>query len=121
MQNSRDVINTDLQYICEELNEELISFSGKRVLITGGAGSIGSEIAMQLIKSECNKICILDNSELNMHNFIKKKFKRYKLIKWVIFKTKPSSLLIGSCLINTFVYLTSSLEYKPIEGALASL
>ncbi|AEA80547.1 nucleotide-diphosphate-sugar epimerase, membrane associated [Candidatus Pelagibacter sp. IMCC9063] len=52
----------------------LKSFRNKNILITGGAGSIGSEIAMQLIKSECNKICILDNSELNMHNFIKKNY-----------------------------------------------
>ena len=49
MQNSRDVINTDLQYICEELNEELISFSGKRVLITGGAGFLGYYLVQSIL------------------------------------------------------------------------
>ena len=49
MQNSGDVINTDLQYICEELNEELISFSGKRVLITGGAGFLGYYLVQSIL------------------------------------------------------------------------
>lgn len=41
MKNSSDVINTDLNYICENLREELPMLSGKRLLIAGGAGFLG--------------------------------------------------------------------------------
>ena len=49
MKNSTDVINSDLKYICKELEEELISLSGKRVLITGGAGFLGYYLVKSII------------------------------------------------------------------------
>ena len=39
----------------------------KDVLVTGGAGSIGSEICRQVIKKGVEKLRILDNSEFNLH------------------------------------------------------
>lgn len=41
---------------------------GKNVLITGGAGSIGSEIVRQIINFNPNKILILDQAESPLHN-----------------------------------------------------
>lgn len=41
---------------------------GKTVLITGGAGSIGSEIVRQVINFEPHKIVILDQAESPLHN-----------------------------------------------------
>lgn len=41
---------------------------GKRVMITGGAGSIGSEIVRQLIKFNPYKIIILDQAESPLHS-----------------------------------------------------
>lgn len=38
-------------------------YKGRKVLITGGAGSIGSEIVKQLIDLEVEKVIIYDNSE----------------------------------------------------------
>ncbi len=41
MESSQDVIHKDLEYICNNLLEEFASLSGKRLLITGGAGFLG--------------------------------------------------------------------------------
>lgn len=49
MKNSIDVVNADLHYICDELGEELISLSGKRVLITGGAGFLGYYLVQSIL------------------------------------------------------------------------
>ena len=41
-------------------------FDKKIILVTGGAGSIGSEISKQLSRSEPKKLIIIDNSEYNL-------------------------------------------------------
>ncbi|MGV8930456.1 MAG: SDR family NAD(P)-dependent oxidoreductase, partial [Brevundimonas sp.] len=40
--------------------------AGKRVLVTGGGGSIGSEIARQLIQLGCHQLTIIDHSEFQL-------------------------------------------------------
>ncbi len=40
--------------------------AGKRVLVTGGGGSIGSEIARQLVQLGCSRLTILDHSEFQL-------------------------------------------------------
>ncbi len=39
--NSQTVINEDLTYICNNLQEEFAALSGKKLLITGGGGFLG--------------------------------------------------------------------------------
>lgn len=41
MLNAADVINSDLDYVCDQLKHEFEKLSGKRLLITGGAGFLG--------------------------------------------------------------------------------
>lgn len=43
------------------------SISGKRVLITGGGGSIGSELCRQVMALEPASIAIVENSEFNLY------------------------------------------------------
>lgn len=43
-------------------------FKGKKVLVTGGSGSIGSGIIKILIKKKCNVIRILSNDENGIYN-----------------------------------------------------
>ncbi|MCC1483495.1 polysaccharide biosynthesis protein [Winogradskyella immobilis] len=43
-------------------------YKNKTILITGGAGSIGSELVKQLIELEINTIIIIDQSELALYN-----------------------------------------------------
>lgn len=53
-----------------QINMEKISssFSGKTVLVTGAAGSIGSEICRQLAKINIKKLIMLDSAETPLHN-----------------------------------------------------
>ncbi|MDI1351634.1 MAG: nucleoside-diphosphate sugar epimerase/dehydratase [bacterium] len=43
------------------------NISGKRVLVTGGGGSIGSELCRQIMMLRPSKIAILENSEFNLY------------------------------------------------------
>ncbi len=52
----REPINLDLEKIQKGLK-------GKTILVTGAAGSIGSEIARQLMRFETGKIILLDQAE----------------------------------------------------------
>ncbi len=57
---NREVIHLDDDHIRE-------SIEGKTVLVTGGAGSIGSEIVRQLIKYQPKLVVILDQAETQLH------------------------------------------------------
>ena len=48
--------------------EVLSGFSGKTVLVTGAAGSIGSELCRQLSTFGISKLILFDNAETPMHN-----------------------------------------------------
>ncbi|MEM7294891.1 MAG: NAD-dependent epimerase/dehydratase family protein [Pseudomonadota bacterium] len=49
MQNSQDVVNTDVDYICRKLESEFTQMSGKRLLITGGAGFLGHYFVLSVL------------------------------------------------------------------------
>lgn len=58
---NRKTIQIDINGIQEQLKD-------KRILITGAAGSIGSEIVRQLLKFETGLIILCDQSETALHN-----------------------------------------------------
>jgi nucleoside-diphosphate-sugar epimerase len=39
--NANEVVNSDLDSMCADLKEEFVALSGKRIMITGGAGFLG--------------------------------------------------------------------------------
>ena len=61
-----DLLSRGLIKINNKKNKLL--YNGKSILVTGGAGSIGSEIIRQMIKFKPAKIILLDNSETPMFN-----------------------------------------------------
>lgn len=56
----RNVIETDVKLISEDL-------CGKTVLVTGGAGSIGSELVRQIAELKPRRLIALDNAESPLH------------------------------------------------------
>ncbi|MDB4601052.1 polysaccharide biosynthesis protein [Flavobacteriaceae bacterium] len=61
-----DLLNRGLIKIDNKKNNLL--YFGKSILVTGAAGSIGSEIVKQVIKFKPARIILLDNSETPMFN-----------------------------------------------------
>lgn len=57
----RDEIKISMKEIIE-------NFSGKVVMVTGAAGSIGSELCRQLATFEVKKLILFDNAETPLHN-----------------------------------------------------
>ncbi len=66
-------------------------FKKYRILITGGAGSIGTEIVKQLAKSNPKEIIVLDHSELNIYRISK------------ILKNNKIKLILGDIKDENFV------------------
>ena len=50
------------------MKEILNNFKGKTVMVTGAAGSIGSELCRQLAGLEVGRLILYDNAETPMHN-----------------------------------------------------
>ncbi|MSU00250.1 polysaccharide biosynthesis protein [Tissierella pigra] len=74
----RDEIKLDL--------EGLSSFiSGKRVLVTGGGGSIGSELCRQIAKFRPSELMILEIYENNAYDIQNELLKRYKDLNLTVF------------------------------------
>ncbi|MDF3078933.1 MAG: polysaccharide biosynthesis protein, partial [Sphingobacteriaceae bacterium] len=72
--NTRQIQNIKIEDLLErdpiEINNDIISsqIKGKRVLVTGAAGSIGSEIVRQLTKFSPQMIILNDQSETPLHD-----------------------------------------------------
>lgn len=62
--NYNDILNRDPIVADEGLISSYIK--GKRILVTGGCGSIGSEIVRQLVKFKASSIIIYDNAETSL-------------------------------------------------------
>lgn len=78
-----------------EVNYSSIDFEDSIVLVTGGGGSIGSELCKQLIELKINSLVIADNSEYNLYNIDKtlnKNNHKIKIFSYLISIDDYSSL-----------------------------
>lgn len=67
----RDLELTDLlprNQVCTDLTDVAAFLKGRRVLVTGGGGSIGSEIVQQALGFECSMVIAVDNDETHLHD-----------------------------------------------------
>ena len=71
--------------------KKIKSLYNKNILITGAAGTIGSEISRQLINQNVKKIIGIDNSELQLYK-IQKKIS-HDLLKYYLLDIKEKKLL----------------------------
>ena len=49
MKNLSDVVQGDLDYICNNLKQEFLEISGKKLLIAGGAGFLGYYLVQSIL------------------------------------------------------------------------
>jgi UDP-glucuronate decarboxylase len=59
METAQEIVQQDLQYICNSLREEFTAMSGKNLLITGGAGFLG----YYLVQSALHWNTLVDESK----------------------------------------------------------
>ncbi|MCL2629937.1 MAG: polysaccharide biosynthesis protein [Firmicutes bacterium] len=78
-----------------ETNEELLKslIEDKIVMVTGGAGSIGSELCRQALKNNCKHLVIFDHHENGMFEINEELKKNYPALEP---KNYPYSLVVGS-------------------------
>ena len=73
----------------------------KNILITGGGGSIGSELCLEILNYSPSKLFILDNSEINLFEIIRK-IKQKKLFSDKIVKPMLGDFADKIFLLNYF-------------------
>lgn len=91
----------------------LRNFQNKNILVTGGAGSIGTEIARQLINYNPKKIFVLDHSELNIYRFSKKI--NNKKIKLILGDIKDQEFIENIIAKNKIDYIFHAAAYKHVK------
>ena len=89
------------------------SFKDSNILITGGAGSIGTEITKQIAKSNPKKIIILDHSEFNIYR-ISKVIEKSK-IKLILGDIKDLSLVKDIIDKYKIDYIFHAAAYKHVK------
>lgn len=65
------------------LDDIVANFKGKTVMVTGAAGSIGSELCRQLAGFGVKELVLYDNAETPMHNFRLELEEKYPELKFV--------------------------------------
>ena len=81
--NDLRFLNLEQSINLENLKFDKINyFQNKKILVTGGAGSIGSEICRQLVRQKCRKVFCLDNNEYGIYKIrdLKEKTKKIDMI-----------------------------------------
>ncbi len=86
--NFFEIIDRPKKIVKKEILEKKIK--NKIILVTGGGGSIGSELCIEILKHEPKKLFILEISEINLFNLLNK-IKENKL------NVKKIKLLLADC------------------------
>ncbi len=96
-------------------------FEGKRILVTGGTGSIGREIVYQLLKYEPEVIRIFSRNETNQFEFQQKLGER-KDVRFLLGDVRDKDRLLRACDYIDIIFHAAALkhvpfcEYNPFEA-----
>ena len=99
----------------------IISLETKKILVTGGTGSIGSEIVRRLLKFELGAIRIFSNDEDGLFN-LQQELRDYKELRFLLGDVRDKDRLRMSCEDVDVVFHTAALkhvptcEYNPFEA-----
>ncbi len=83
--NFYEIVNRPKIIVKKEILEKKIK--NKNILVTGGGGSIGSELCVEILKHKPNKLFILEISEINLFTLIsriKEKKSNIKIVKPIL-------------------------------------
>ena len=94
-------------------SKQLGIFNNKVILVTGGAGSIGSEICRQLLKGHPKKILVLDHSELGIFK-LNAEIKDKKM-KYILGDIKDEAFISNLIYKNSINYIFHSAAYKHVK------
>ena len=90
------------------------SYVGKRILITGGAGSIGSELLRQLMKFEPSKIVVIDINETALF-YLSEEIKSSPNVELLLLNVLNSSRLKELYERELFDYVFHAAAYKHVS------
>jgi FlaA1/EpsC-like NDP-sugar epimerase len=97
------------------------AYSGKRILVTGGTGSIGSEIVEQLLTFHPSVIRILSRNEHNQYQF-QHKWRKHRNLRFLIGDIRDKQRLARACEDIDIIFHAAALkhvpacEYNPFEA-----
>jgi len=91
----------------------LSNFENKVILITGGAGSIGSEISRQLLIANPKKVIVLDQSEFAIYKL--NKITKGRKIKFIIGDIKDESFIKSLIRVEKVDYVYHCAAYKHVK------
>ena len=95
-------------------NSSIKDFKNKSILVTGGAGSIGSELSKQLLKSHPKKLLIVDNSEYSLFK-IKEQLGLRKNIKYILLDINHQKHIEKIIKENQVQYIFHAAAYKHVN------
>ncbi len=85
----------------------------KNILVTGGAGSIGTEISKQIVKLRPKKLIVLDHSEFNIYRLSMEI--NSKKIRLVLGDIKDENLIKNIIKKNNIEYIFHAAAYKHVK------
>ncbi|MCK4719883.1 SDR family NAD(P)-dependent oxidoreductase, partial [bacterium] len=102
------------------------AYSGKRILVTGGTGSIGSEIVEQLLEYHPSVVRIFSRNENNQYE-AQRKWVKNKNLRFLLGDIRDKERLSRACEDIDIIFHVAALkhvpacEYNPFEAVLTNV